>query len=144
MENLSIIIWGIKTSKLLTLSPCLVYGTMYMFPIPGTHFTSNMHYPSREIHITSEMCSPTTRIKAICVSQVGKTHHQGYFVSWEGEETPLVMSVPLLGKHTSLVKCVPLPGKRDICFPGRRTHITVSFVGETHFTKDGGTHITVT
>ena len=79
MENLSIIIWGIKTSKLLTLSPCLVYGTMYMFPIPGTHFTSNMHYPSREIHITSEMCSPTTRIKAICVSQVGEHISPGIF-----------------------------------------------------------------
>ena len=55
-----------------------------------------------------------------------------------------MMSVPLLGKHISFVKCVPLPGKHDICFAGRRTQITVSFVGETHFTKDGGTHITVT
>ena len=102
MENLSIIIWGIKTSKLLTLSPCLVYGTMYMFPIPGTHFTSNMHYPSREIHITSEMCSPTTRIKAICVGKRG-TH-----------------GIP--GKH------IP----RDMCSPGRGTHITrdILFLGK--------------
>ena len=110
-----------------------------MFPIPGTHFTSDMRFPSQETH-SSEMCSPTTRIKVLCVSQVGEHISLGIFVSWEGEEIPLVMSVPLLGKHISLVKCVPLPG----CFPGRRTHITVSFVGETHFTKDGGTHITVT
>ena len=113
-----------------------------MFPIPGTHFTSDMRFPSWKTHITSEMCSLTTRIKAICVSQVGEHISLGIFVSWEGKEIPLVMSVPLLGKHKSLVKCVPLPGKHDMCFPGRRTHITVSFVGEIHFTKDGGTHIT--
>ena len=115
-----------------------------MFPIPGTHFTSDMRFLSRETHITSEMCSPITIIKAICVSQVGEHISLGIFVSWEGEARPLVMSVPLLGKHISLVECVPLPGKHDTCFPGRRTHITSFFVGETHFTKDGGTHITVT